>query len=150
VVSGTHRGKPNHRVLITLLAVVVVAVAVIGFIIYLPITHASVILILAGVLDAVIVLQATHRMVLNLASSQVQSAEDAVNRLSLMAQLVGAVVVLLVCVGQLRGWMHGMFRDLIDGVLVLYLIGSPIYWFGGKRRLIAMLSTRAPGGEAGS
>lgn len=32
-------------------------------------------------------------------------------------------------------------------VLVLYLIGSPIYWLGGKRRLIGVLRTRAPGDE---
>jgi hypothetical protein len=73
-----------------------------------------------------------------------------VNRLSLIAQLFGAVVVVLASIGQLRGWMHGMFRDFIGSVLVLYVIGSPVYWFGGKRRLIAALRTRATGDGPGS
>jgi hypothetical protein len=54
-VSGTHRGQPDHPVL--LLAVVVVPAAVIGFIIYLAVTHPAGIWILLGVLDAVIVIQ---------------------------------------------------------------------------------------------
>jgi hypothetical protein len=61
--------------------------------------------------------------------------------------LIGAVVVALASIGQVRGWMHGMFRDVIAGVLVLYVIGSPVYWLGGKRRLIAVLRTRAAGDE---
>jgi hypothetical protein len=46
--------------------------------------------------------------------------------------------------------MHGMFRDIILGVLVLYLVGSPIYWLRGKRRLIAVLRTRVTGDGPGS
>jgi len=60
------------------------------------------------------------------------------------------VVVLLASIGQVRGWMHGMFRDVIGGILLLYVIGSPVYWFGGKRRLIAALRTRATGAGPGS
>jgi len=133
-------------VLIALLAVIVVPIAMIVFIIYLGVTHLSGILILVSVVDGVIVIQAAHRVVLNLANRQPQSAEDVVDRLSLIAQLIGAVVVALASIGQVRGWMHGMFRDVIVSVLVLYLIGSPAYWLGGKRRLVAVLRTRATGG----
>ena len=147
--SGTHRGKPDHSVLIALLAVIVVPVAAIGFIIYLGVTTSG-IWILVAVLDAVVVIQAAHRVVLNLASTQLQSAEEVVDRLSLIAQLIGAVVVVLASIGQVRGWMHGMFRDAIAGVLLVYLIGSPVYWFGGKRRLIAVLRTWAASDGPGS
>jgi hypothetical protein len=102
------------------------------------------------VLDAAVVFQAADRDVQNLASKQPQSAEGVANRLSLTAQLIGAVVVLLASIGQMRGWMHGMFRDVIIGVPVVCVIGSPAYWFGGKRRLIAVLRTRATGDEPGS
>ncbi len=76
--SGTHRGKPDNSVLIALLAFVVAPIAMIGFIIYLGVTHPS------GI------------------------------------------------------W-------IIVSVLVLYLTGSLAYWFGGKRRLVAILRTRATG-----
>jgi hypothetical protein len=148
-VSGTHRGKPDNSVLIALLAVVVIPLAVIGLIIYVASRHPSVIFILVSVLDGVVVIQATHRVVLNLAERP-QSAEQLARRLSLLAQLLGAAVVALAAIGQLRGWMHGMFRDVIATVLVLYAIASPVYWFGGKRRLIGMLSARTAGNEPGS
>ena len=64
------------------------------------------------------------------------------DRLSLIAQLVGALVAALASIGQVRGWMHATFRDVIAGVLVLYLVCSPIYWFGGRRRLTSVLRTR--------
>lgn len=135
--------------LIALFAVVGIPIAVIGFTIYLAARHPSVILIIVSVLDGVIVIQAAHRVILNLAERP-QSAEQLVQRLSLVAQLIGAVVAALAAIGQVRGWMHGMFRDVVMTVLVLYVIAAPVYWFGGKRRLIAMLKPRATGDEPGS
>ena len=88
--SGTHRGKPDQSVLIALLAAIVVPVAAIGFIIYLGVMHLSGLWILVSVFDAVVVIRTAHRVVLNLASRQLQSAEEMVDRLSLIAQLIGA------------------------------------------------------------
>jgi hypothetical protein len=139
-VSAAHHGKPDRSALIALLAVAA-PVVVIGFTIYLVIQHPSGILIILGALNGVMLIQAAHKVVLNMAGKPPQSAEQVVDRLSLVAQLTSAVVLTLASIGQARGWMHGMFRDIIDGVLVLYLIGAPIYWLGGKRRLIAMLRT---------
>jgi hypothetical protein len=52
--------------------------------------------------------------------------------------------VALATVGQVRGWMHGMFRDVV-GLVVASVAGSPVWWFGGKRRLIAVLRTWGAG-----
>jgi hypothetical protein len=147
-VSGAHRDKSGNSTLIV--PVVVVPVAVIGFIIYLVVKHPSGLLILLGAGDSVVVIQAAHKVVLNLANAQLKSAEQVVNRLGAIAQLFIAVVGALGSVGVTRGWMHGTFRDVITGVLALYLIGSPIYWFGGKRRLIAVLRARTAGDGTGS
>ena len=98
-------------------------------------------LILLGVAEGVLVIQAAHRLILNLGNQQPRSAEEMADRLSLIAQLIGAVVFTVVAIGQVRGWMHGTFRDVILCLGVLYLAGSPVYWFGGKRRLIAVLKT---------
>jgi hypothetical protein len=96
-------------------------------------------LILVAAGDGVIVIRTAHRLVLNLADQRLRSAEQMADRLSLIAELIGALVVALAAVGQLRGWMHGMFRDVVAGVLAVYLVGMPVYWYGGKRRLIAVL-----------
>jgi len=105
--------------------------------------------ILISALDVAIIVQATHRLVLVLAKAPLRSAEEAVDRLSLVAQLVGAVVLAAASIGQVRGWMHGTYGRVVRGLLVLYVIGAPIYWLGGKRRLIAALKARATGDGPG-
>ncbi len=137
-VSARHRGKPDAPRM-TLLAVVALPLAGIGFIIYLGVRHPSAILILLAAANGVIVVQVAHRLVLHLANQQLRSAEQVADRLSLIAQLIGALVVALAAIAQVRGWMHGMIRDVVAGLSALYLIGSPVYWLGGKRRLIAVL-----------
>ena len=127
----------------------VVPLAPIGFIVYLAVRHPSALLILVAAVDGVIVIQAGHRLVLHLANQQLRSAEDVADRLSLIAQLIGALVVAVATIGQVRGWMHGMFRDVVVGLVVLYLIGSPVWWYGGKRRLIAVLNTWGAGDGTG-
>ena len=141
--SGRHRGKPDDSPLIALLAVVVVPLAGITFIIYVGEKHPSAIFIPVIAVDGVILIQAAHRVVLNLANTQPRSAEQVVARLSLVAQLTFALAVTMASIGHLQGWMHGIFRDVVGGALVLWLVGAPIYWLGGKRRLIDALRTQA-------
>ena len=105
-------------------------------------------MILLAAVDGVIVIQAGHRLVLHLAN-QLRSAEHVADRLSLIAQPIGALVVAAATIGQVRGWTDGMFRDVLVGIVVLYLVGSPVWWYGGKRRLIAVLRTWGAGDETG-
>ena len=91
-----------------------------------------------------IVIQAGHRLVLHAANQQLRSAEHVADRLSQIGQLIGALVVAVATIGQVRGWMHGMFRDVV-GLVILYLAGSPVWWYGGKRRVIAVLRTWGAG-----
>jgi hypothetical protein len=125
------------------------AAALIGFAIYLGVKHLSWLWILISTLDLVIVGQATHRLVLNIAKPQPRSAEDVVDRLSLVAQLIVAVVLAAASIGQVRGWMHGTYGNVIRGLFAVYVIGAPIYWLGGKRRLVAALAKRATGDGQG-
>ncbi|HYK31835.1 MAG TPA: hypothetical protein VEV63_07735 [Streptosporangiaceae bacterium] len=111
----------------------------------------SIILYSTAALNCVMVVRATHRLVLDMAKKQPRSAEEVVDRLSLVGQLIAAVAVAIAAIAQARGWMRGPVRDVVLGVLVLYLIGAPVYWwFGGKRRLIAVLRARATGDEPGA
>jgi len=148
-VSARHRGKADHWSLIQLILTLMVPLAGIGLLIFVGLKHPSVMLILVGAFNGVYLIQAVHRTVLNLADKQPQTAEQMADRLSLIAQLVGAVVIVLAFIGQVRGWMHGTFRDLILGVLFVYLLAGPIYWYGGRRRLIGLLTMRDTGDEPG-
>lgn len=148
-VSARHRGKADYSPLIALILIVVVPLAGMGLLIAVGLRYPSAILILVGAADGVLLIQAVHKVVLNLAGKQPQTAEQWADRLSLRAQLAGAMVLSLAFIGQVRGWMHGMFRDVVVGVLVVYLVAGPIYWFGGRRRLIAVLRTGATGEEPG-
>jgi hypothetical protein len=58
-------------------------------------------------------------------------------------------VIVVAFIGQVRGWMHGMFRDVIVGVLVIYLVAAPIYLYGGRCRLSGILRTWGTSGEQG-
>ena len=129
----------------TLVAVVAVPLAGIGLIIYLGARHPSAIWILLAAADGLVVIQAAHRFVLHLANQPLRSAEQVADRLSLIAQLIGALLMALAAIGQVRGWMHGMFRDVAVGLGVLYLVGALVYWSGGKRRLIAVLRASGAG-----
>ena len=110
----------------------------------------SVILFGTAALSCVEIIRDTHRLVLSLAKKQPQSAEEEVDRLGLLAQLIGSVVVAVATISAAEGWLRGSFRYLVGGVLLLYVVGAPVYWFGGKRRLIAALQARATGDEPGA
>ncbi len=113
-------------------------------------SHLSGLFVILAGLDVVFAVQAAHKVVLNLADKHPQTAEQSADRLSLIAQLIAAAVVALASVGTARGWMHGTFRDVVGGALVLALICAPIWWFGGKHRLIAMLQARDGGADPAS
>ncbi len=147
-VSARHRGKADHWSPIALI-LALGPLAGLGLLIFVGIKHPSVILLFVGACDGVFLIQAVHRLVLNLADKQPQTPEQMVDRISLIAQLAGTAVIVVAFIGQIRGWMHGTFRDVIVGVLVIYLLAAPIYWYGGRRRLIGMLRTWDTGGEQG-
>lgn len=123
--------------------VVLVPLAGIALLVLLSNGRPSVVLTILAVLDVALVVQATHRLVLNMADQRPWSAEHAADRLGLIAQLAGAIVVALLTIGQLRGSMHGLFRDVIAILVLAYLAGAPLWWLGGKRRVITALRKRS-------
>ena len=147
--SARHRGKADYSAPIARIATVVVPLAGIGFLIFLGLTHSPAIFIILGAGNVIFIIQAVHRVVLNLADKHPQTADRMADRLGLIANLVVALVMALAFVGEVRGWMHGTFRVVVLGVLGLYLLGAPIYWYGGRRRLIEVLRTRATGESQG-
>jgi hypothetical protein len=135
-------------VLIALAAVIAVPTALIGSLIYLGLRHPTWLYLLVSVVDCVIVVQSAHRLVLHLARQQTQAAEELVARLSLYAQLVAAAVVAIISIGFALHWMmNETFRDSVLGLCLVYVVGMPVYWFGGKRLLIASLKARGFGSE---
>lgn len=154
-VSGTHQREPDDgrpdgprfggTVLVAIVTVTVVVLATMAAVIFTTVSHLSTVQILVCVLDCVIVAQAGHRLVMNIRSGQPKSAEHVLNRLSLVAQLISSIAIAAISVGALRHRTLGLYSDILIGILAVYVLGAPIYWLGGKRRLIAAIKARTPG-----
>jgi hypothetical protein len=65
-------------------------------------------------------------------------------RAGLLATLTA---LLLIDIGQSLGWMHGAYEASTLGICCLAVVAMPLYWFGGKRRLLAVLTARAASGR---
>jgi hypothetical protein len=61
--------------------------------------------------------------------------------------LTGWVVVVITTIGRNLGWMHGAFEYAVGGMLVLYAVGMPVYWWKGKRRIVLALTARSVAGR---
>jgi hypothetical protein len=147
-VAGAHRGKPDYSGLIAGAAVITVAVVMIGSLVYFGLRHPTWLYLLVSVVDCVVVVQSVHRLVLNLAKQHAQTAEELVTRLSLYAQSVAAVGLVLTSIGYVLHWTSNeTFRDSTIGLSFVFVIGLPLYWLGGKRLLIASLKARGFGSE---
>jgi uncharacterized membrane protein len=147
-VAGAHRGKPDNSAFIALAAVITVPLVLLGSLVYFCLRHPTGLYLLVSLVDCVVVVQSVHRLVLNLAKQQAQIAEELVTRLSLYAQLVAAVGLVLTSIGYVLHWTSNeMFRDSTIGLSFVYVIGMPLYWLGGKRLLIASLKARGFGSE---
>lgn len=133
---------------IALAAVITVPLVLLGSLVYFGLRHPTGLYFLVSVVDCVVVGQSAHRLVLNLAKQQVQTAEELVTRLSLYAQLVATVGVALTSIGFVLHWMSNQtFRYSVIGLSLVYVVGMPLYSFGGKRLLIASLKARGFGSE---
>jgi hypothetical protein len=128
--------------------VITVAVVLIGSLIYFGFKHPTGLYLIVSAVECVVVVQSAHRLVLNLAKEQPKTAEDLVERLSRYGQLVAATGVALSSIGFVLHWMSNQtFRDSVIGISLVFVVGLPAYWLGGKRLLTAWLTTRGYGSE---
>jgi hypothetical protein len=135
-------------VLIALAALITVAAAMIGSLIYFGFKHQTGLYLIVSVVECVVVVQSAHRLVLNLAKEQPKTAEELVERLSRYGQLVAATGVALTSIGFVLHWMSNQtFRNSVIGLSLVFVVGLPVYWLGGKRLLIASLKARGYGSE---
>jgi hypothetical protein len=63
------------------------------------------------------------------------------------AALVAWVTTVLANVGEQEGWLHGPFEYTVLGILGLFLLGAPVYWWRGKRHVVRLLTARAVAGQ---
>ncbi len=63
------------------------------------------------------------------------------------ASVIAWVAVVLASIGRNQGWMHGAFEYAMAGILGLILVGMPVYWWRGQRRVVLSLTARAVAGR---
>jgi hypothetical protein len=157
--TGAHRRPDEAPVrstlksvlwLLLLLGVIVAGfaiLAIVGIVVYLiatdskylPIATAAVQGILAGVL--------ARELVLKVLRNRTPSPVILADWISDAAVVTSFVVCVLAGTGQYEGWMHGALEYAVTSILGLFLVGMPIYWWRGKRRVVLALTARAVDGR---
>jgi hypothetical protein len=64
-----------------------------------------------------------------------------------LALPIGWVAVVVASIGQDQGWMHGAYEYALGSILGLLVVGMPVYWWRGQRRLVLVLTARAVAGR---
>lgn len=135
------------RWLLGLVGLIAVGLAIVGIPVYLAVTDSKFLPIatmaLQGIVGVVLARQLALEVLRNRAPSPVVLAEW----LSDSAIVIGWAISLLANIGQHQGWMHGAFEYAMFGILGLFVVGMPVYWFRGQRRVVLALTARAVGGR---
>jgi hypothetical protein len=149
--TGAHRSTTQDRVagglksaswLMTVIGVIMVPLALLALAIYLPIA------LHAGLQPYTIAVQsltcalALGKLAWILLRKRGRSPEDLVRLIAQAGVWLCLVTTLLADISQEQGWLHGAYRYAVDAISGLFLLGIPLYCFGGKRRLTAILTAR--------
>jgi hypothetical protein len=157
--AGAHRRPDEAPVrstlksvlwLLLLLGVIVAGLAILailGFIVYLiatdskysPIATAAVQGICAGVL--------ARELVVKVLRNRTPSPVILADWIDDAAVVIAFVACVLAGTGQYEGWMHGAFEYAMSSILGLFIVGMPVYWWRGKRRVVLALTARAVDGR---
>jgi len=79
----------------------------------------------------------------NLLRGKRRSPKEQINRLAEIGELVAFGFAILAFAPLLGGWMTDTLRMVIEGAIALILAAAGAYCFGGRNRLIALLTARA-------
>jgi|HubBroStandDraft_4_1064222.scaffolds.fasta_scaffold41945_4 hypothetical protein len=142
-----HNGLKSTTWLVTLGALVLLPLALLGlvaFLIYSAVANSSDAQPLATGLISAAWLWLSADFARTLARTRRPRSPAQVAHLISEAWILLCITsVLFNDIGDLLGWDHGPFRVATIGVAVAILVGFTASFFGGKRRLVALLEKRA-------
>jgi hypothetical protein len=157
-VSGAHRGKGDTSflraarttgglktlgALVALAAAFAALLALLGLAVYVSLRHPATAPVILIAMQSFLWIVWAGELARNLRRGRTRSPKELVERMGHAVWLAGWTAVLLSSVGEQQGWLHGITEYILVGICSLFVVGIPVSWFGGKRRLIAAMTARA-------
>jgi hypothetical protein len=154
--TGAHRRTDQDPVrsvlksvrwLLLLVGFVALGLAFVGIPAYLLATDSKFLPIATMAVQGIVAVVLARRLALKVLRNRTPSPVVLADWISDSAFVIGWVVLVLASIGQNQGWMHGAFEYTMAGILGLFLVGMPVYWWRGQRRVVLALTARAIAGR---
>jgi hypothetical protein len=116
--------------------------ALVGLFAYLLATDSKDLPIPLMALQGLVVITYARRLALKILRNRSPSPVILADWISESARVIAWTVVLLITIGEFEGWMHGAVRYALAGILGLFIVCLPLYWWRGQRRLVLALTAR--------
>jgi hypothetical protein len=130
-----------------LVGFVAASLAGLGVCIYLLATDSKYLPVMTMALQGLAAVFYARRLALRVMRNRKPSPVNLADWISDSAMLIMWAAVLFVSIAQLQGWMHGPVKYATLGVLGLFVVGMPLYWWRGQRSLALALTARAAAGR---
>ena len=150
--TGAHRRTgqdPVRSALKSVLQVGLVAasLAIVGIFAYLLATDSKYLPIIVMALQGFLAITYARRLAVKVLRNRTPSPVILADWIGDSALMITWVAVLLANIGRIQGWMHGAFEYAMDSILGLLVVGMPVYWLRGRRRVVLALTARAVAGR---
>jgi hypothetical protein len=154
--TGAHRRTEQDPVwsvlksvrwLLGLVGFIAGSLAFVGIPAYLIATDSKFLPVASMAVQGIVAVELARRLALKVVRNHSPSPVVLAEWIGDAALMVGLMVSVLASIGTNQGWMHGAFEFAMLSVLGLFLVGLPVYWFRGQRRLVLALTARAVAGR---
>jgi hypothetical protein len=154
--TGVHRRTEQDPVwsvlksvrwLLGLVGLIAGSLAFVGIPAYLIVTDSKFLPVASMAVQGIVAVELARRLALKLLRNDSPSPVVLADWIGDAALVVGWMVTVLANIGTNQRWMHGAFEFAVLSVLALFLVGLPVYWFRGERRLVLALTARAVAGR---
>lgn len=135
------------RWLLALVGLIAVGLAIVGIPVYLIVTDSTFLPIATTAAQGIVTVVLARRLALEVVRNRAPSPVVLAEWISDSAVVIAWFATVLTSIGQHQGWLHGAFEYAMLGILGLFLVGMPVYWIRGQRRVVLALTARAVGGR---
>lgn len=130
-----------------LAGLIAAAIAIAGILVYLLATHPKYLPIVTITVQSILAVEFARRLAVKMLRNRTPSPVVLADWIGDGAFVIVWVAIALVSIGQHQGWMHGTFEYATGGICGLFVVGMPVYWWRGQRRVVLALTARSVAGR---